>query len=69
MVIYFNNDKYIVRCVRRGILMTYTTSNVKEAQAKHKEMNDDIVVELSLRRYYFHPDKILELHYPLTKDQ
>jgi hypothetical protein len=69
MAIYCIQGKYAIRCVRRGIMMTYTTKSLQEAQEKHREMTEDTVVELSLRRYYFHPDKILELHYPLTKDQ
>ena len=67
MAIYFNSGVYTVSCKRRGVSMTYTCKLLEEAQAKQKEMVQDVVVELRLRRYYFHPDQILELHYPRTK--
>ena len=67
MAIYFNSNRYTVSCVRRGISMTYTTKTLEEAQAKQKEMVQDVLVELRLRRLYFHPDKIIVLNYPTTK--
>jgi len=67
MAIYFNSNRYAVSCVRRGVSMTYTCKTLAEAQAKQSEMVQEIVVDLGLRRLYFHPDKILVLNYPRTK--
>jgi UV DNA damage repair endonuclease len=67
MAIYFNSGRYAVSCVRRGVSMTYTCKTLEEAQAKQREMIGDVLVELGLRRLYFHPDKILVLNYPRIK--
>ena len=67
MAIYYNAGIYTVSCKRRGVPMTYTCKLLEEAQAKQKEMVQEIVVELRLRRLYFHPDKILVLNYPRIK--
>ena len=56
--------RYVVTYTRRGIVMTYSTMNLQEAQAKLRQMTEETIVELTHLRYYFQPDKILELHFP-----
>lgn len=56
--------RYVVTYTRRGIFMTYSTLNIEEAQAKLREMTAEAIVELTHKRLYFQPDKILELNFP-----
>jgi len=58
------NDRFVVTYFRRGVHMSFSCTNLQEAQAKLKEMCDETIVELTHRRLYFQPDKILELHFP-----
>jgi len=55
--------RYVVTYTRRGVFMTYSTLNLDEAQAKLREMTAETIVELTHKRLYFQPDKILELHF------
>jgi hypothetical protein len=48
---------------RRGEFMKYSCKTLDEAQAKLKEMAEEAIVELTHRRYYFQPDKVMILHY------
>jgi hypothetical protein len=58
--------RYVVTYTRRGIVMTYSTMNLQEAQDKLREMTAETIVELTHKRLYFQPDKILELHFPIN---
>jgi hypothetical protein len=64
MSIYSYEGRYIVTYSRRGEFMRYSCKTINEAQAKLKEMAEEAIVELTHRRYYFQPDKVMILHYP-----
>ena len=64
MSIYSYEGRFIVTYSRRGEFMRYSCKSLKEAQDKQREMADEAIVELTHKRYYFHPDKVMILHYP-----
>ena len=58
------DGRYVVTYFRRGIHMSFSCKNIEQAQAKLKEMCEETIVELTHKRFYFQPDRILELHLP-----
>lgn len=63
MAIYVYNGRYCVTYTRRGEFLNYSCHTLQEAQAKLHEMANEAIVELTHRRYYFQPDKVMVLHY------
>jgi hypothetical protein len=63
MGIYSYEGRFIVTYSRRGEFLNFSCKTLKEAQAKLHEMTNEAIVELTHRRYYFQPDKVLILHY------
>ena len=64
MGIYTFQGRWCVNYTRRGEFLNYSCKTLKEAQEKLHEMANEAIVELTHRRYYFHPDKVMILHYP-----
>lgn len=57
------DGRYTVTYFRRGEHMSFSCTNLEQAQAKLKEMCEETIVDLTHRRLYFQPDRILELHF------
>ena len=56
--------RYVVTYYRRGINMSFSCTNLEQAQAKLKEMCDETIVELTHKRIYYQSDKVLIINWP-----
>ena len=60
---------YFIYFERRGIVMRCRKKTLKEAEAIHKSMQEDNVVDLPRVRYYFQENQILILRKPYYTDK
>jgi hypothetical protein len=67
MAIDKTGGTFTARVKRRGHVLTYTCKTMEEALEKEREMKEDILVRLTMRRYYFHEDRVLIFH-PMSRE-